>query len=141
MVEEHHEHHDEHKHEVKPQEHKAEEKKRFKINYKLTRGDLIGIIALIVFLFLVAIPIYGSKNGCEVARPAYKCESAKDVLIENCNLWSNYSCDSSGDVSLPQVEWYIGNLCNIQNKLHNSGLDCTNLKQVCNTILERQVCQ
>ena len=123
--------------EKKPEEHK-EEKKKFKI--KLSKYDVAAVLLLVIFVGIVTYLANVPKGDCEVARPGYKCASAKDVLVENCEYWGNFSCDTSQDVSLPQIVWYIGNLCNIQNQYHNSGLDCSNLKQVCNTILERQVC-
>ena len=120
----------------KPEEHKT--KIPFKI--KLSKADYIAIIVLIVFLILVSIPTYAPKDDCEVARPDYKCASLKDVMIENCNYWGEYQCNTNADVSLPQIEWYIGNLCKLQNQYHNTGLDCSNLKLACNTITGNQVC-
>jgi hypothetical protein len=129
------EHHAEHK-----EEHKIEPKIKFPFKIKLTRWDIISIIALIIFLILVSIPVYISKGECEVARPNYKCASVKDVMIENCNYWGNYSCDTNADVSLPQIEWYIKNLCELQNQYHNTGLDCSDLKSACNQISGSQIC-
>jgi len=122
----------------KPKEEKPKRKLPFKI--KLTKWDIVSIIALIIFVILVSIPTYLSKGECEVARPAYKCASFKDVMIENCIYWGNYSCNTSADVSLPQIEWYIDNLCKLQNQYHSSGLDCSNLKAACNQITEKQTC-
>ena len=107
-------------------------KKKFKI--KLTKQDKIAIIALIVFVIIFSIPVFIPKGDCEVARPGYKCESAKNVMIENCEYWGRFGCDSSKDVSLPQIEWYIGNLCDIHNQYHNAGLNCANLKSACNQL-------
>ena len=119
-------------------EEKPKRKLPFKI--KLSRTDVISIIVLIIFIAIVALPTYLPKGNCEVARPAYKCASFKDVMIENCIYWGNYSCNTSADVSLPQIEWYIDNLCKLQNQYHNSGLDCSNLKAACNQITEKQTC-
>jgi hypothetical protein len=128
-------------HDKKVEEHKAEEKpKRNFPKIKLTKVDIVAIIALIIFVILVAIPTYLPKGNCEVARPDYKCDSLKNVMIENCNYWGNYSCNTQADVSLTQIEWYIGNLCNLQNQYHNSGLDCSNLKKACNQITAKQTC-
>jgi hypothetical protein len=124
-------------HEVR--EHKVEEHKR-KIPLKLTRWDVIAVVILILFVIVVTIPNYVSKDDCEVARPAYKCASFKDVMIENCVYWGNYSCNTQSDVSLPQIEWYIDNMCNLQNQYHNSGLDCSSLKGACNQIVGNQTC-
>lgn len=121
----------------KKEEKKYDIKKYFK---KITKKDWLAILALIIFVILVSIPVYIPKGECEVARPGYKCESLKNVMIENCNYWSNYSCDSNADVSLPQIEWYIGNLCKLQNQYHKSNLDCANLKLACNQITESQTC-
>lgn len=121
-----------------------EEKKKFSIIIwfkNWTKKDWIALIALIIFVILVSIPVYIPKGGCEVARPGYKCASAADVMIEHCNYWGRYNCDSSADVSLAQVEWYINNLCQIHNKYHNAGLDCANLKLACNQITGNQTCQ
>jgi len=107
---------------------------------KLNKVDIISIIALIIFVILVSLPNYLPKNGCEVARPAYKCASFKDVMIENCIYWGNYSCNTQADISLPQIEWYISNLCKLQNQYHNSGLNCENLKIACNQITGNQTC-
>jgi len=132
---------DEKKHEeIKHEEHKVEEKSKKRFNIKLTKIDIISIIALIIFVILVTIPVYLPKENCEVARPGYKCASLKDVMIENCIYWGNYSCNTDSDVSLPQIEWYIGNLCNLQNQYHSSGLECSNLKKACNQITENQTC-
>jgi hypothetical protein len=136
MEEEHKE--DEHvKHEEKHVEHKS---RRFPFKIKLTKWSIISIIILIVFLFLVSIPTYLPKGECEVARPNYECASLKDVMIENCVYWGDYKCDTNADVSLPQIEWYIGNLCGLQNQYHNTGLDCSDLKSVCNQITGNQTC-
>jgi len=123
-------------------EEKVEEKKsrRFPFKIKLTKWDILSIIVLIIFLILVSIPAYLPKGECEVARPGYKCASLKDVMIENCIYWGNYDCDTNADVSLPQIEWYIENLCRLQNQYHNTGLDCSNLKSACNKITEKQTC-
>jgi hypothetical protein len=133
--------------EKKTEEHKEErheEVKQHKIKLpfkiKLSKADIAAIIALVIFLILVSIPIFISKDNCEVARPDYKCASLKDVMIENCNYWGKYSCNTNADVSLPQIEWYIGNLCKLQNQYHNTGLDCSNLKLACNTITGTQTC-
>jgi len=118
----------------------TEEKPKKRFHIKLTKIDMISILALIIFITLVSIPVYTPKGECEVARPAYKCASLKDVMIENCVYWGNYSCNTNADVSLPQIEWYIGNLCKLQNQYHNSGLDCSNLKLACNQITKNQTC-
>ncbi|MEM5872506.1 MAG: hypothetical protein QXD55_01455 [Candidatus Aenigmatarchaeota archaeon] len=115
--------------------------KKFSFKFpKLSKADIASIIFLIIFVILVSLPNYMPKNGCEVARPAYKCASFKDVMIENCVYWGNYNCDTQADISLPQIEWYIDNLCELQNKYHNSGLDCSNLKKACNQITGNQTC-
>ena len=134
-----------------PEEHKTEhhehkthpEKKRFDvIGYfkSWRRIDWIALAVLVIFVILVAIPVYWPKGGCEVARPGYKCESAKNVMIENCDYWGNFSCDTSADVSLPQVEWYIKNLCNIHNQYHADKMDCSNLKHACNQATGESTC-
>jgi len=107
---------------------------------KLTRFDVIAIAALVIFVILVSIPVYTDKQGCEVARPEYKCASAKDVMIENCNYWGKWNCDTNADNSLPQVEWYIKNLCGIHNKYHPDKLECGNLKAACNQVTGKTVC-
>jgi hypothetical protein len=124
--------------EEKKHEHK-EEKSKIKFP-KLSKADIISIIALIIFVTIVSIPTYLPKGECEVARPAYKCASFKTVMIENCVYLGNYSCNANADVSLPQIEWYIENLCNLQNQYHSSGLDCSNLKKACNQIVGNQTC-
>jgi len=126
---------EEHK-EEKP-EHKP---RKFPFKLKLTKWDMLSIIALIIFLVLISIPAYIPKGECEVGRPNYKCASLKDVMIENCVYWGNYDCDSDADISLSQMEWYLGNLCNLQNRYHNTGLDCSNLKSVCNEVIGKQTC-
>jgi len=116
---------------------------------KLTKWDKLAIVALVIFVILVSIPVYISKGGCEVARPGYKCASAADVMAEHCALWGKYGCphceknewEECADPSLPQVEWYISNLCQIHNQYHNAGLDCANLKLACNQITGNQTCQ
>jgi len=124
----------------------AEEKKtestiKAKINFpKMNRTDIVSIIVLIIFVIFLSYPTYAPKDDCEVSRPAYKCASFKDVMIENCDYWGNYSCDTNADLSLPQIEWYIDNLCKLQNQYHNSGLDCSSLKSACNQIAGKQTC-
>ncbi len=122
-MEEHHEHH----------------KKRFKFP-KLKKWDKVAIAILVIFVILAAIPVYMDKGECEVARPGYKCASAKEVMIEHCEYWAEYDCDTNADISLPQVEWYIGNMCEIHNRNHNAGLDCTNLKLACNQVSGQSLC-
>jgi len=119
-------------------EHEVEEHKR-RIP-KLTRWDTIAIVILILFVIVVTIPNYISKDDCEVARPEYKCASFKDVMIENCVYWGEYSCNTASDISLTQIEWYIENMCKLQNQYHGSGLDCSSLNQACNQIVGNQTC-
>ena len=108
---------------------------------KFTRRDWAALIVLIVVVAILAIPQYADKGGCEVARPEYKCESAKLVITENCQLWEKYSCDTTKDNSLPQVEWYIGKLCDIHNRLHGDDkLDCSNLKSTCDSLTGLNKC-
>ncbi len=114
-------------------------KKKFSIS-NLTKWDKISIVALVVFIILMAIPQYMPKGECEIARAGYECESAKNVMIENCEYWAKYNCDTSADVSLPQIEWYTENLCEIHNKNHNAGLDCANLKAACNQVSGKSLC-
>jgi hypothetical protein len=121
-------------------EKKTEEKRKVRIPFKLRKIDIISIIVFIIFTIFLSYPTYAPKGECEVARPAYKCASFKEVMIENCAYWGTYNCNTESDVSLAQVEWYIGNLCKLQNQYHNSGLDCSNLKSACNQISEKQVC-
>ena len=130
MVEEHHE-------ETQHVEHKKEKFIKFP---KLRKIDIVSIIILIIFIVIISLPPYLSKGECEVARSAYKCASFKDVMIENCVYWGNYNCDTNSDVSLPQIEWYIENLCKLQNQYHSTGLDCSNLKSACNQIVGNQTC-
>jgi hypothetical protein len=109
---------------------------------KLTRKDQIGIAVFLIVVVLLAIPVYYRPNpDCEVARPNYKCESAKNVMIENCAYWGKFGCDSSKDESLPQVEWYIKNLCQIHNQDHaGNQLDCTSLLHACNQVTGNATC-
>jgi hypothetical protein len=108
---------------------------------KLTKKDWLGVALLVAVVILLAIPIYYRPNpDCEVARPAYKCETALNVMKEHCGYWGEFKCDSSADVSLPQVEWYISNLCGIHNKYHADQLDCSNLKHACNQATGAATC-
>jgi hypothetical protein len=108
---------------------------------KLTRKDWLGIAILVIVVVLLAIPVYYRPNpDCEVARPAFKCETAKNVMIEHCGYWGKYKCDTAADNSLPQVEWYIKNLCGIHNKYHADQLDCSNLKHACNQATGETTC-
>jgi len=116
-----------------------EHHKKFKIP-KTTKWDKILIAFAIIFIIIMAIPVYRDKGDCEIARPGYKCESAKNVMIEQCEYWAEYNCDTSSDISLPDVEWYIGNLCEIHNRYHDAGLDCVNLKSACNQVSGRSLC-
>lgn len=105
---------------------------------KLSMRDKIAIAVLLVFIILVSIPAYTPRQGCEVARPGYKCESAHDVMTEECEYWGEFDCVTSSDVSLIQVEWYIENLCGIASRTED--LDCNNLKMACNKVTGKQVC-
>ena len=124
-----------------------EEKKGFKLP-KLKKWDKIGIVVLIIFVILVSIPVYRSKAGCEVARPGYKCASAREVIIEHCTLWGEFGCphceedewQTCADPSLPQVEWYIENLCKVHNDNNKDKLDCSNLKLTCNQATGETTC-
>lgn len=107
---------------------------------KLSRFDILALAALVGFIVLMASLIYAPKGGCEVARAGFTCAPAKDVMVEDCSYWSKWNCDSSKDISLPNIEFQIEGLCKVQNRLHGTGLDCSNLKQACNQIAERQVC-
>lgn len=108
---------------------------------KLARKDYIAIAVLIIVVLLAAMPIYFKPNpDCEIARPGYKCESAKNVMIEHCSYWGEFKCDTSADNSLPQVEWYIGNLCEIHNQHHADTFDCSNLMRACNQATGAQTC-
>jgi len=109
-------------------------------NINLSKWDNLAVLGLISFVIIMSILVYTPKGDCEVARPGYKCASASEVMVENCEYWGKYDCDSSSDVSLPQVEWYIGNLCKIANRDHNYGYDCAGLKHACNQVVEKQVC-
>lgn len=123
------------------EEQKTEKPKRkLPLNLKMSKWDKISIMILIVFVVLVVLPTLTPKGDCEVARPGYECASVKDVMIENCQYWGEYDCDTSADVSLPQIEWYIENLCNLQNQYHDTDLDCSNLKMACNEISASLVC-
>jgi hypothetical protein len=120
-------------------EHKAESPKHhFKL--KMTKWDVLGIIILIIAVGLMVMPHYLPKDGCEIARPNNKCATIKDVMVENCAYWGNYSCNTASDVSLTQVEWYIDNLCKLQNQYHSEGLNCSRLKSACNQISASLVC-
>ncbi|MEM5814630.1 MAG: hypothetical protein QXD77_02335 [Candidatus Aenigmatarchaeota archaeon] len=104
---------------------------------KLAKKDWLGVAIFIIVVALLAIPVYYRPNpDCEVARPAYKCETAKNVMIEHCAYWGKYECDTAADNSLPQVEWYIKNLCEIHNKYHSDQFDCANLRHACNQASE-----
>ncbi|MCD6477135.1 MAG: hypothetical protein J7K26_03175 [Candidatus Aenigmarchaeota archaeon] len=107
---------------------------------KLTKWDKISIVFLIIFVLVMAYPIYRDKDECEVAKPGYECASAKDVMIENCEYWAKYDCDTSKDESLVQIEWYIDNLCDIASKHKELNLECHNLKLACNQISGKQLC-
>ena len=107
---------------------------------KLKKWDKIGIVALIIFVLLMAYPLYRDKGECEVARAGYECASAKEVMIENCNYWRQYNCDTNADESLVQIEWYIDNLCDIHNKYHDDKVECHNLKLACNQISGQNLC-
>jgi hypothetical protein len=104
----------------------------------VSNKDWIYIIVLIIGIGILSYPGFIPKGDCEVARPGYKCDSAHNVMIENCKYWGNYSCRSSLDPSLPQIEWYIGNLCEITK--NRDSLDCSNLKTACNQITQANTC-
>jgi len=124
----------------------AEEKKtentiKARIKFpKLNRTDILSVIVLIIFVIFLSYPTYAPKDDCEVSRPEYKCASFKDVMIENCDYWGKYNCDTNADVSLTQIEWYIDSLCKLQTQYHSSGLGCSSLKSACNQITGKQVC-
>lgn len=107
---------------------------------KLSKWDKIAVAGLVIFIIIVSIPVYTPKGECEVARPGYKCASIKDVIIENCLYWGKYNCNTSADVSLSQIEWYIKNLCELESKKGTQGIDCNNLKLTCNQVTGEQTC-
>jgi len=115
---------------------------------KINKLDILGIVLLVIFIIIVSIPVYIPKDGCEVARPGYECESAKNVIIENCRVWGEFNCEhcekndweSCIDSSVPSIEWYIGSLCDVHNQHHSDKLDCSNLKLACNTAVGEDVC-
>jgi hypothetical protein len=107
---------------------------------KLTRNDKIAIAFLVIFVVVMAYPIYKDKEGCEIAQGGYTCDSAENVMIDNCEYWGKWKCDSTADVSLPQIEWYIGNLCEIYKNNHDGSFDCSNLPQACNAISQKTLC-
>jgi len=108
---------------------------------KLRKRDYAGVAFLIIVMILLSVMVYYRPNpDCEVSRPAFKCETAKFVMVEHCDYWGGFECDSSADVSLPQVEWYIKNLCAIHNKYHPDQLDCANLKHACNQATGETTC-
>lgn len=115
-------------------------KKQFFGKLKLGKWDLVALAVLAGFIILMSALIYAPKGGCEVARAGATCVPAKDVLVEDCNYWAKFGCDSTKDASLPDIEFEIGSLCKIQNSLHGTGLDCSNLKMACNQITQKQVC-
>ena len=129
--------HEEHKEHAVHEEHK---KSKLPFKLKLNKWDIISLFVLIIFVAIMAYLAFIPKDGCEVARPGYKCASLEDVMIENCVYWGTFDCDTQADVSLTQIEWYIGNLCNLQNKYHSTGLDCSNLQAACNQITGKQTC-
>ena len=131
---------EEHNDESKPEEHKHVKEKKSRFPIKLSRRDMISVMILLIFVILVTVPTLAPKGECEVARPGYKCESLKNVMVEHCQYWGEYDCDTASDVSLVQVEWYIQNLCNLQNQEHGTGLDCSNLRNACNEIAESLLC-
>ena len=107
---------------------------------KLSRTDVLAIVVLVVFVAVISLPAYLPKNGCEVARPDYKCVTFVDVMKENCQFWGKYDCDTNADPSLPDLVWYTQNLCNLQNENHGSGFDCSDLNSVCNEVVGSPVC-
>jgi hypothetical protein len=107
---------------------------------KLSRNDVAAIVILAAFLIIVSIPAYLPKNGCEVARPNYKCVSFVDVMKENCQDLAKYDCDVNADVSLTDIVWYTRNLCDLQNSNHGTGLDCSDIKSACNQMAGSQIC-
>jgi hypothetical protein len=119
---------------------KSMEENKKKFSFKLKKTDIVGLAVLVAFVALMAMMVYAPKDSCEVARPNYQCASLKDVMIENCGYWGKYGCETSADISLPDIEWYIGNLCQLQNSYHSTGLDCSNLKQACNQITGNLTC-
>ncbi len=114
--------------------------KKFFGKLKPGKFDILALAALAGFIILMAALIYAPKGECEVARAGGTCVPAKDVIIEDCNYWAKYGCDSTKDASFPDIEFEIGSLCKIQNSLHGTGLDCSNLKTACNQITQKQVC-
>jgi len=96
---------------------------------KLSKKDILSIIIVMFFIILLAIPNFIDKSNCEVARPDYKCATISEVLKENCAyLQTNNYTDQS-------IIWYVQNLCQLQNKYHNSGFDCSNTIQICEVVL------
>ena len=92
---------------------------------KITKKDIIAIALLVVFIILLSIPNFINRSDCEVARPNYKCSSLKDVLIENC---AYLKVNNFSDVG---IAWYIQQICPLQNRYHNSNIDCSSPQNIC----------
>ncbi|NOZ81931.1 MAG: hypothetical protein GXO63_02155 [Candidatus Micrarchaeota archaeon] len=131
---------------------------------KLKTSEIAAVAGLVIFTFVLLLPSFLPKNGCEVARPGYKCASIEDVLKENCVYWEKYAClkdcrygsknecEKAGcywepdrficaaDPSLPQVTWYIKNLCELYNQKHGTDYGCATPETACAIVLGREVC-
>ncbi len=124
----------------------------------MKKSDVAYILGAVLFVIVLGLPGLLPKNGCEVARPGYKCASAEEVIKENCRYFAGFSCDSNcsgfggrygceksgcvwvpelrectSDISLPNVKWYISNLCEIAKSRH-PGIDCSDPVEVCKRI-------
>lgn len=102
----------------------------------MRKTDIAAIMILVAFVVLVSIPVYTPKERCEVARSGYDCASIEEVLIENCNFIAAYKGYNKSEI---QVRWYIENLCALQNRYHNTALNCSDVDLVCNEILGSQL--
>ena len=95
----------------------------------------------VLFVILCAYPLYANKHGCDVARPGYTCESAYNVIVENCRMLAKYNCNLSADPALPQLAWYTQNLCKIAKKNGEFDFpDCENVNKICNLALNASAC-
>jgi hypothetical protein len=94
------------------EEQKTEKPKRkLSLNLKMSKWDKISIMITLVFVVLVVLPTLTPKDNCEVARPGYECASIKDVMIEHCQYWGEYDCDTSSNLKMACNEISASLIC------------------------------
>ncbi len=101
----------------------------------VTNTDIAALLLLLVFAVMISSPEALMDQACEVARPDYECIT-KQALYESCGHLQKENPNNATDL---QIRWYMENLCETENKLHDTGLNCKDMTELCNALAERKI--